>query len=175
MAPHRLRALVFNFNYKVNFNFFYTKLCVCSHKWKIQNITGRIFLLSHGSCLRGETLGHWGYQGGIFFQAWSFFVYQIDGDDEQNRMQVAFSSNGQTGNLGVQSKCQISVTYQFQRFLYQTLRVFAQKRIKNILNRIFILLLGSCPRVGLGEVKNFSVGIWDGAPSTAHSSMSLLC
>ena len=31
-------------------------------------------------------------------------VYQIDGDDEQNRMQVKFSSYGQTGNLGVRSK-----------------------------------------------------------------------
>ena len=39
---------------------------------------------------------------------------------------------------------------------------------ENILNRIFILLLG----VGLGGagVKNFSVGICDGAQSTAHSS-----
>ena len=27
----------FNFNYKVNFNF-YTKLCVCSHKWKIPGL-----------------------------------------------------------------------------------------------------------------------------------------
>ena len=31
-------------------------------------------------------------------------VYQIDGDDEQNRMQVKFSSKGQTGDLGVRSK-----------------------------------------------------------------------
>ena len=28
-------------------------------------------------------------------------AYQIDGDDEQNRMQVKFSSYGQTGDLGV--------------------------------------------------------------------------
>ena len=31
-------------------------------------------------------------------------AYQIDGDDEQNRMQVNFSSWGQTGDLGVRSK-----------------------------------------------------------------------
>ena len=31
-------------------------------------------------------------------------AYQIDGDDEQNRMQVKFSSQGQTGDLGVRSK-----------------------------------------------------------------------
>ena len=39
--------------------------------------------------------------------------------------------------------------YQFQRFLYQTLCVFSQIK-ENILNRIFILLLGLCPWVGLG-------------------------
>ena len=31
-------------------------------------------------------------------------AYQIDEDDEQNRMQVKFSSKGQTGDLGVRSK-----------------------------------------------------------------------
>ena len=45
------------------------------------------------------------------------------------------------------------------------------KKIENILNRIFILLPRSCPGVGLqgaGGVKNFSVGICDGAPSTVR-------
>ena len=45
--------------------------------------------------------------------------------------------------------------------------------IQNILNRIFILLPRSCPGKGLWGargVKNFSVGICDGAPSTARSS-----
>ena len=31
-------------------------------------------------------------------------AYQIDRDDEQNRMQVKFSSKGQTGDLGVSQK-----------------------------------------------------------------------
>ena len=31
-------------------------------------------------------------------------VYQIKGDDEQNRMQVKFSSKGQTGDLEMRSK-----------------------------------------------------------------------
>ena len=46
---------------------------------------------------------------------------------------------------------------------------------ENILNRILILLLALCPGVVLGElgVKNFSVGIGDGAPSTAYSSYFL--
>ena len=53
-------------------------------------------------------------------------IYQIDGDDEQNKMQVTFLSYGQTGDLGARSKGQISLTCQFQRFLYQTLCVFSQ-------------------------------------------------
>ena len=48
--------------------------------------------------------------------------------------------------------------------------------LENILNRIFILLPRSCPGVGLrgaGGVKNFCVGICDGAPLTARSSLNL--
>ena len=37
-------------------------------------------------------------------------AYQIDRDDEQNRMQVKFSPEGQTGDLRVWSKVQISFT-----------------------------------------------------------------
>ena len=84
----------FNFNYKVNFKDFDSKLCVCSHKGKIQNISDGIFILSPGSCPRGGTLGHWGVPRGskkIFFKH-GHVAYQIDGDDEQNRMQVTFSS-----------------------------------------------------------------------------------
>ena len=49
---------------------FSTKLCVCSHKWKIQNISGLIFILSPGSCPRGRTLGRLGCPGVkiIFFK-----------------------------------------------------------------------------------------------------------
>ena len=50
----------FNFNYKVNFIDFYSKLCVCSHIWKIQNISDGFFILSPGSCPRGRT---WEYLG----------------------------------------------------------------------------------------------------------------
>ena len=51
-------------------------------------------------------------------------AYQIDRDDEQNRMQVKFSSESQTGDLGVRSKIiKFRLTCQFLRFLYQTLCV----------------------------------------------------
>ena len=38
-------------------------------------------------------------------------AYQIKGDEEQNKMQVKFSSYGQTGDLGVRSKGQISLNF----------------------------------------------------------------
>ena len=65
---------------------------------------------------------------------------------------------------------------QFQRFLYQTcVRVLTNKR--NYIEQSFYMLLGSCPRVGLGVlgVKSFSVGICDGAPLAAHSSFKFSC
>ena len=49
--------------------------------------------LSPGSYPRGGTLGHWGYPGGqTFFFEHGHVAYQIDGDDEQNKMLVTFSS-----------------------------------------------------------------------------------
>ena len=63
----------FNFNYKVNFKDFITKLCVCSHKWKILNISDGIFILSPGSFPRGGIWGAGGAQGvkKKNFQTWS--------------------------------------------------------------------------------------------------------
>ena len=83
----------FNLNYKVNFKDLYSKLCVCSNKCKIQNISDGIFTLSPGSCRRVRTSRHWGcpWVKIIFFKH-GHVAYQIDGDDKQNRMQVTFSS-----------------------------------------------------------------------------------
>ena len=101
-------------------------------------------------------------------------AYQIEGDDEQNKMQVTFSSKGQTGDLWARSKGQISFTCQFQRFLYQTL--FSQIKDRKHIEQNFHSVAMVMPRVGtVGAwgVKNFSVGICDGAPLTARSSSIL--
>ena len=50
----------------------------------------RDFILSPGSYPRGGTLGRWGCPGGQKNYKHGHVVYQIDGDDEQNRMQVKF-------------------------------------------------------------------------------------
>ena len=47
----------------------------------------------------------------FFFCKHGHVAYQIDGDDKQNKMQVKFSSKGQTGDLGVWSKGQISLNF----------------------------------------------------------------
>ena len=77
-------------------------------------------------------------------------AYQIDGDDEQNKMQVTFSSSGQTGDLGARSKGQISLTCQFQRFLYQTLCVFSQIKDRKHIEQNFHSAAEVMPRDGTG-------------------------
>ena len=47
----------FNISYHVNFKDFNTKLFVCSHKRKLQNISEGIFILSPGSWPMGGTGG----------------------------------------------------------------------------------------------------------------------
>ena len=66
-----------------------------------------IFILSPGPCPRGGTLalGRPGGQKLFYFNGQ--LAYQIEGDDEQNRMKVKFLPYGQTGDLGVRSKGQI--------------------------------------------------------------------
>ena len=62
---------------------------------------------------QGWDLGALGVPRGSknFFFKHGHVAYQIDGDDEQNRMRVKFSSQGQTGDLGVRSKGQISLNF----------------------------------------------------------------
>ena len=49
--------------------------------------------MSSGSYSRGGT---WGCLGSIFFPKHGRVAYQIEGDDEQNGIQVKFSPYGQT-------------------------------------------------------------------------------
>ena len=59
------------------------------------------------------------------------------------------------------------------KFLYQTVCVFSQIK-ENIFEQNFYSIAGVMPNgwdLGVLGVKNFSVGICDGAPLTAHSSL----
>ena len=80
-----------------------------------------------------------------FFFKHGHVVYQIDGDDHQNRMQVKFSSKGQTGDLGARSKGQISLTCQFQRFLCQNLCMFSQIKDRKHIEQNFHSFVKAMP------------------------------
>ena len=67
-------------------------------------------------------------------------AYQIDRDDQQNKMQVNFHLQGQTGDLRVRSKGQISLNFCYHvnfNFLKQTLRVFSQTKDRKYIEQNF--------------------------------------
>ena len=145
----------FNFTNKVIFKDFYSKHCVCSHKWKIQNISDGIIILLPGSCRRGGTLGPWGCPGGqkfIFFQTWSCGISNGRGwQAEQNASTKIFILGSNWWPRG-EVKGQISLSFGYHvnfKDFYTRLCVFSHKwKIQNISDRIFILSPGSCPRRG---------------------------
>ena len=102
---------------------------------------------------QGWDFGALGFPRGSdnFFFKHGHVAYQIDGDDKQNKMQVTFSSEGQTSDLGVRSKRKISLTCQFQRFLYQTLCVFSQIKDRKHIERNFYSVAKVMPRGGTGR------------------------
>ena len=98
---------------------------------------------------QGWDFGALGYPGDqIIFFKHVHVAYQIDGDDEQNKMQVTFSSWRQTGDLWARSKGQISLTCQFPRFLYQTLCVFSQIKDREHIEQNFYSVAKVMPRGG---------------------------
>ena len=152
--------ILFDFNFKVNFKDFYTKLCKCSHKGKMQNISDGIFILSPGSCPRRGILGclvakikfppavcllyylflnHWTK----FNQIWCVSYSHEWGVQQQMLFCLAPWGPGEG------SKGQISLNFNYKvniKDFYTKLCVCSHKRkIQNILDMIFILLPGSCP------------------------------
>ena len=95
-------------------------------------------------------VGLWGAggdQGVIFFSNMVMWYIKIDGDDEQNRMQVKFSSYGQTSDLEVRSKViKFWLPCQFQRFLYQILCALSQMKDKKHIRRDFYSVVRVMPQ-----------------------------
>ena len=111
---------------------------------------------------RGWYFGGLGAQGGqkLFYFKHGHVAYQIDGDVEQNRMQVNFSSYGQTGDLWVRSKGQISLNFDYQVnsklfFLFQTLCAFLQIKDRKHIEQNFYPVAGFMP-------KGWDLGCWVG-------------
>ena len=152
------RSISFNFNYKVSFKDFYTKLCVCSHKLKIQNKSGEIFIMSPGSpgpCPRDGTLGRWGCPGGLYFSNMVMWYIKSTGwRAEQNASKMfILGSNWWPWGWGQRSNIiKFRLPCQFQWFFYTKLCVrvcYHKWKIQNMSDGIFILSPGSCPGVGL--------------------------
>ena len=138
-------------------------VCVLTNERYKTYKTGFLFC-----CLgHAQGVGLWGTGGAhgvkqFCFSKHGHVAYQIDGDDEQNKMQVTFSSLGQTGYLGVRSKGQISLICQFQRFLYQALCVFSQIKDRKHIEQNFHSVAKVMPRGGTagywGESKTLAWG-----------------
>ena len=88
----------------------------------------------------------------IFFKH-GHAAYQIDGDDEQNRMQVKISSKGQTGDLGMVNRSYIikfRLPCKFQRFFIPNfVCVLTNGRYKIDQTGFIFCRLGHAPGVGL--------------------------
>ena len=54
---------------------------------------------------KGWGLGCWGSKS--YFSKHGHVAYQIEGDDKKNRIQVIFSPEGQTDDLGMESKVKL--------------------------------------------------------------------
>ena len=87
----------------------------------------------------------------LFFEH-GHVAYQIGGDDEQNRMQVSFSCKGQTGDLWVRSKGQISSNFgyhvNFKILIPNFVCVLANERYKTNQTGFSFCQLGHAPGVG---------------------------
>ena len=89
-------------------------------------------------------------RGSGFFFKYCHVAYQIDGDDgqaEQNASKLFILVI--LGEVKRSNIIKFRLPCRFQRCLYhQTLCVFSQINDSKTLNRIFVLLPGSCPRGG---------------------------
>ena len=143
----------FNFNYKVNFKYLYTKLCVCTYKWKIQSISDEIFIRSPGSCPRGGCLrvkikfrpavcpicylllNHWTKFNQIWCVSYS------------HKWGVQRHFFGRAPWWGVKVKYHlISITKSISNSYTKRCVCSHKWKTQNISDWIFILLPGSCPR-----------------------------
>ena len=99
----------FNFYYKVNFKNFFIPNFVCV----LTNERYKTYQTGFSFCCLGYAPGVGRWDGQNLFFKHGHVAYQIDGDDEQNRMQVKFPSKCHTGDLGVRSKGQILLNFDY--------------------------------------------------------------
>ena len=159
----------------------FSKIFITNFVCVLTNERYKTYQTGFSFCLVGHApgVGLWG--AGVAHEVkkinYGHVAYQINEDDKQTRMQVKFSSYGQTGDPGVRSNIiKFGLPCLFLIFLYQTLCAFLQIKDRKHIEQNLHSVAGGCPRGGTWEgwwVKNFSVRICDGTPSTAHFSLVL--
>ena len=77
------------------------KIFVLNFMFVLKNKRNGIFIMSPGSYSRGWDLGLLGVKFFNFFSKHGRVAYQIEGDGQQNGIQVKFSPDGQTCDLEV--------------------------------------------------------------------------
>ena len=126
-------------------------------------------------------VGLWGHWEKLISCKHGHVAYQIDGNDKQNRMQLNFHSRVKLMTLGEVKWSNImkfQLLSQFQRCLYETVCVFSQIKDRKHIERNFHSVAWVMHQrwvLGVLGVKNFSLGICNGAPSTARSSNITAC
>ena len=141
----------FDLNYKVNFKYFF----IPNFVGVLTNEIYKTYQMGFSFCLLGHAPGleFWGAGGaqGVIFFKHGHVVYQIDGDDEQNRMQVKFSSKGHTGDLGVRSNGHISLNFgyhvNFKIFIPNFVCFLTNERYKTYQKGFLFCRLGHAPGV----------------------------
>ena len=139
---------------KSNSKIFFTKLCVCSHKWKIQNISDGILILSPGSCLMGGTLGHWGCPGGqnFFLQTWSCGISNRRGwPAEQNASKIFILGSNWWPWGEVKGWISLNFVYHVisKIFIPNFVCALTNERYKTYQTGFLFCCLGHAPGVGL--------------------------
>ena len=146
---------------------------------KDTNISDRICYSVTWVMSQGWHLGALGVPRGAKKIKHGQVAYQINGDEEQNRMQLKIfilrSNLWPWDEVKRSNIIKFWLPCQFQIFLYQSLCVFSQIKDRKHIEQNFHSFAGVMPQgwdLGVLGVKNFRVGICDGAPSTAHSSFN---
>ena len=138
-----------NYGNHADFKDFYTKLFVCPHKLKIQNVSDGCFILPPGSCPRDGILGHWGRTGRFFLSNMSRGISNRRGWRAEQNASNIFVLGSNLWPWGEVKRSNI-INMSISKILYQTLCVFSQIKDWKHIKPIFIPWPGSCPWWDLG-------------------------
>ena len=122
-------------------------------------------------------MGHWGCPRGHFFSNMVMWHIKLTGMTSKTEYKYHLHPRVKLVTLGLVKRSNIINMSISRIFIPNSFCVFSQIKDRKHIEQNFHSVARVMPRVGLvgaGGVKNFSVGICDGAPSTVRSSFKLL-